>query len=92
MCLHGALCPIPFNLICNMTMGAGSAVKYLLQRCCICSSLQFDMQHDHVLNKLTFDHRVRGAGRVDLLPKYLHVAAFAILFNFICNINMFSIS
>ena len=27
MCLHGALCPIPFNLICNMTMGAGSAVK-----------------------------------------------------------------
>ena len=27
MCLHGALCPIPFNLICNMTMGAGSAGK-----------------------------------------------------------------
>ena len=50
------------------------------------------MQHDHVLNKLTFDHRVRGAGRGDLPPKYLHVAAFAILFNFICNITMFSIS
>ena len=27
MRLHGALCPIPFNLICNMTMGAGSAGK-----------------------------------------------------------------
>ena len=50
------------------------------------------MQHDHVLNKLTFDHRVRGAGRGDLWPKYLHVAAFEILFNFICNITMFSIS
>ena len=24
MCLHGALCPITFNLISNMTMGAGS--------------------------------------------------------------------
>ena len=50
------------------------------------------MQHDHDLNKLNFDHRVRGAGRGDLRPKYLHVAAFAILFNFIWNINMFSIS
>ena len=40
------------------------------------------MQHDHVLNKLTFDHRVRGAGRVDLWPNYLHVAGFAILSNF----------
>ena len=28
--------------------------------------------------------------RGDLRPKYLHVAAFAILFNFICNITMFS--
>ena len=27
MCLHGALCSISFNLICNMTMGAGSAGK-----------------------------------------------------------------
>ena len=27
MCLHGALCPIAFNLICNMTMGAGSEGK-----------------------------------------------------------------
>ena len=27
MCLHGALCPIAFNLICNMTMRAGSAGK-----------------------------------------------------------------
>ena len=50
------------------------------------------MQHDHVLNKLTFDHRARGAGRGDLRPKCLHVAAFAILFNFICNITMFSIN
>ena len=23
MCLHGALCSIPFNLICNMTIGGG---------------------------------------------------------------------
>ena len=66
--------------------GGGLRVKYLLQRCCICDSLLFDMQHDHVLNKLTFDHRVGGAGRGDLRPKYLHVAAF------ICNITMFSIS
>ena len=29
MCLHGALIPIPFNLICNMTMGAGSACKII---------------------------------------------------------------
>ena len=50
------------------------------------------MQHDPVLNNLTFDHRVKGVGRGDLGPKYLYVAAFAILFNFICNINMFSIS
>ena len=50
------------------------------------------MHCDHVLNKLTFDHRVGGAGRGDLRPKYLHVAAFTILFNFICNITMFSIS
>ena len=27
MCLHDALCPIPFNLICNMTIGAGSVGK-----------------------------------------------------------------
>ena len=40
------------------------------------------MQHDHVLNKLTLDHRVGGAGRGDLGPKYLHVAAF------ICNIKV----
>ena len=52
------------------------------------------MQHDHVLNKLTFDHRVRGGGGGEeiLRPKYLHVACFAILFNFICNIAMLSIS
>ena len=30
MCLHGALCSIHFNLICNMTMGAGSAGEILL--------------------------------------------------------------
>ena len=62
MCLHGALCSIPCNLICNKTMeGGGMRVKYLLQCCCICDSLYIDMQHDHVLNKLTFDHRVGGA-------------------------------
>ena len=92
MCLHVALCPIPFNLICNMTIGWGLRVKYLLQRCCICDSLLFDMQHDHVLSKLTFDHRARWVWRGDLRPKCLHVAVFAILFNFICNITMISIS
>ena len=50
------------------------------------------MQHDHVLNKLAFDHRVGGAGRGDLRSKNVHVAAFRIIFNFICNITMFSIS
>ena len=27
MCLDGALCPIPSNMICNMTVGAGSVGK-----------------------------------------------------------------
>ena len=27
MCLHGALCPIPLNLIFKLTMGAGSSGK-----------------------------------------------------------------
>ena len=59
MCLHGALCSILFNFICNLTRGGGCLrVKYLLQCCCICDSLLFDMQHDHVLNKLTFDHMI----------------------------------
>ena len=91
MCLQGALCSISFNLICNMTMGS-LWVKYLLKRCCICDSLLFDMQLDHVLYKLTFNHRGGGPGKRNLWPKYLNVAAFAIPFNFICNITMFSIS
>ena len=32
MCLHGALCPIRFNLICKMNMGAGSAGKIFATR------------------------------------------------------------
>ena len=30
-------------------------VKYFLPCCCISDSLQFDMQHDHVLKKWNFD-------------------------------------
>ena len=33
----------------------GSAGIYLLPCCCIHDSLEFDMQHDHVLKKLYFD-------------------------------------
>ena len=38
-------------------MGGGEGVqaKYLVPCCCNRDSLQFDMQHDHVLKKLTFD-------------------------------------
>ena len=50
-----ALCSISFNLICNMTMGGGLQVKYLLSYLCNCDSHKFDMQHDHVLKKLNFD-------------------------------------
>ena len=70
MCLHVALCSIPFNLICNMTTFSlkcfdlltspqGSRVfvrtEYVLVCCCIRHSLKFDMQHDHDLIKLNLD-------------------------------------
>ena len=34
--------------------GGGLQAKYLLTCYCICNSLEFDMQHDHVLKKLNF--------------------------------------
>ena len=70
MCLHGALCSIAFNLICNMTTFSkndltlthppqGSSVsvrtEHVLACCCICDLLLFDMQHDHILKTLNFD-------------------------------------
>ena len=51
--------------------------KYLLPRYCIRDSLQFDMQHVHVLTKLNFDlltSRVRGGGLRENVC--IHVAAF----------------
>ena len=32
----------------------GLQAKYLVRFCCICDSLKFDMQHDHVLKKVEF--------------------------------------
>ena len=42
----------------------GLQAKYLLPYCCIYDSIQYDMQHDHVLKKKNFDpnHRVGGGG------------------------------
>ena len=63
-----------FPLICNMTMfwinwiltcwgEVGLWAKYLLLYCCICNSLKFDMQHDHVLPKLNLTFWPTGSGR-----------------------------
>ena len=88
MCLHGALCSIFFNLICNMTtfrrkkcfdfdptQGSRVCVKseymYMLACCCIRDSLQFDMQHNHVLKKLNFDIRPTPRVGRGLQAKYL---------------------
>ena len=69
----------PISLTPKFTLGRrGGEVlraKYLLPCCCIHDSLEFDMQHDHVLKKLNFDlltpySRVLG-GRVGLCAKYL---------------------
>ena len=46
-------------------MGRGLQAKYLLPCCCICDSLEFDMQHDIALKKLNFHlliPRVSGGG------------------------------
>ena len=44
----------PFDLTPSVG-GRSLRVKYSLACCCICDSLKFDMQHDHVLKKLNFD-------------------------------------
>ena len=36
--------------------------KNLLPCCCICETLYYDMQHDHVLKKFIFDPQGRGRG------------------------------
>ena len=56
-------------------------VKYLLPCCCICDSLQLDMQHDHVLKKLKFDPKFRGRV-VD--PRFREGVG-----GLICNMTMF---
>ena len=71
ICYHVAASVVSFNLICNMTtfrkrysltfdphpLGRGCVCgqKYLLPCCCQHRQLKFDMQHDHILKKLSFD-------------------------------------
>ena len=64
--------------------------KDLFPCCCIHDSLQFDMQHDNVLKKLTFDLlAVSGtwgsAGKIVAIM----LLYFVIPFNLICNMTMF---
>ena len=58
--LHGSLCLLPFNLICNMTSFRKKMfwtiqflprlwAKYLLPYCCMSRSFYFEMQHGHIL-------------------------------------------
>ena len=66
---------------------------------CICYHdaafpIPFDMQRDHVLEKLNFNllpPRVEGGGGFAgiILATMLHVAALVIPFNLICNMTMF---
>ena len=71
ICYHVDAFLILYNLICNKTCsekvdfwppgsvcvcrGWGLGANYLLPCCCLCDSLEFDMPHDNVLNKLSFD-------------------------------------
>ena len=41
----------------------GLRAKYLLPSCCICDSLSFDLQNDHVLKKLNLDLMTPSQGR-----------------------------
>ena len=43
--------------------GGGLRAKYLLPNCCICDSLSFDLQNDHVLQKLNLDLMTPSQGR-----------------------------
>ena len=86
-CYHVAAFMILFNLICNMTVfwkfwpfdptprvGGGSVGKIFATMLCICDSISFHMQHDHVLKSWIFTFWphpqggglwVRGVGSAD---------------------------
>ena len=71
--------------------GGWHQAKYLLPCCCIPESLQFDMQHDHVLKKFKFDLLTLSPGSgVGVCEQNIcyHVAAFLIPFSLICNMSM----
>ena len=78
-----------FDLLTPIFMvGVGDLwAKYLLPCCCICNSLQFDMQHDHFLKKkFNFDCLTPKAGSVGRggvcgQSSCYHATAFVIIFN-----------
>ena len=106
ICYHVSTIVIPFNLICNMIMffkklpfdpdprirgwvrrGSGANFR---------DSFKFDMQHDHVRNKITFDlltpsqrSGVGGYGGLQEKNICYNAAAVVILLNLICNMTMF---
>ena len=45
-------------------VGGGLGAKYLIPCCCIRYSFYLDMQNDHVLKKVEFDHLTPGVGGV----------------------------
>ena len=96
---HVAAFVVPLNLkklnfdFLTQTQGRRDGVcgKICILCCCLCDSLKFDMQYDHVLKKVEFwpfepTHRVvRGVCGQNIC---YHVAAFAIPINLICNMTM----
>ena len=55
MRLHGALCSIPFNLICNMTTFSNKKRPFdPTQGLRMCIMTKFEMQHDY-FQKKSFD-------------------------------------
>ena len=89
--------PFHSDLICNMTSfrkkmfcpltpPKGSRVyvrtEYVCACCCICGSILFDLQHDHVLKKLNFDPNPRNGGGVGM-ARVLRVI------NLLCNMTIF---
>ena len=60
--------------------------KYMLGYCCNFDSIQFDLQHNHVLNNLSFDLLIRFSWLVGVVCRQnicYHVAVFVIPFNLI---------
>ena len=83
ICFYVSLYFFPFNLVCNMTififfsfnpnnrLSVCVRRKYVLAWCSMLNSLQYVMQHGHVLKKLNFDlltPRVVGLRAKYLLP------------------------